>query len=838
MVARITCCGPPCHLFYDARSNREAVVITDSTLVGELAVRAEQAETFAPGWPGIPARWTSSAKSGIGTAVSRDSRVWFTLSHGILNEIYYPRVDHACTRDLGFIVTDGQTYFSEEKRDARSETSQVAPGIPAYRIHNIAADGRYRIEKEILTDPWRDVVLQRVRFVPLQGTLADFRLFVLLAPHLANGGDGNTAWVGDYKGSPMLFAERQHHALALASSAPWLARSVGFVGVSDGWQELHANKRLSRTHVRAENGNVAVTGEIDLASCGGTFVMALGFGPTAMEAGQYALITLLEDFDETQAEYVRAWRAWHARLVDGVPPKRRTRLYQISAAVLRTHESKRVEGGIIASLSIPWGFSKPDDDLGGYHLVWPRDLAEIAGGFIAIGAHEHVRRVLRYLQVTQEPDGHWSQNMWLDGRPSWHGVQMDETALPILLVELAARQGVIDTAGKDALWPMVRRAAVFLARNGPASPQDRWEEEPGYAPFTIATEIAALLVAADLADAASNTTAADYLRETADAWNASIERWLYVEGTELAQLHGVEGYYVRVAQPDRANAASPCQGSVPIKNRPPDQAIGSAARMVSLDALAFVRFGLRAPDDPRILSTVKIIDATLKVDTPCGPAWHRYQGDGYGEHADGGPYDGTGVGRAWPLLTGERAHYELAAGRMQVAEHLAQAMETIAGDAGLLPEQIWDSADIPGRGLFIGHASGSAMPLVWAHAEYLKLCRSLLDGRIFDQPPQTVERYLVSQTTTDRIIWRFNSKVRAMPANKTLRVETLAPGVVRWSVDGWRTVHDTATRDTTLGVHVSDLRTGDLCRGDRVHFTLYWPDVERWEGVDFLVCIE
>ena len=620
-------------------------------------------DTFAPGWPGIPARWTSSAKSGLGTAVSRDSRVWFTLSHGILNEVYYPRVDHACTRDLGFIVTDGQTFFSEEKRDARSETLQVSPGIPAYRIRNTAVDGRYRIEKEVLTDPWRDVVLQRVRFVPLQGTLADFRLYVLLAPHLANRGSGNTAWVGDYKGAPMLFAERDHHALALASSAPWLARSAGFVGVSDGWQELQAHKRLDRTYTRAENGNVAVTGEIDLESSNGTFVMALGFGPTAMEAGQHALISLLEDFDDIHAEYVRSWKAWHARLNNGIPRKSRSLLYHTSAAMLRAHESKRVEGGIIASLSIPWGFSKPDDDLGGYHLVWPRDLVETAGGFIAMGAHEHVRRVLRYLQVTQEPDGHWSQNMWLDGTPYWHGIQMDETALPILLVDLAARHGVIDASWRESLWPMVRRAAAFLARNGPVSPQDRWEEEPGYSPFTIATEIAALLVAADLADAASNKTAADYLRETADAWNASIERWLYFSGTELARQHGVDGYYVRVAVPDRADAASPCHGFVPIKNRPPDQAVGPAALMVSLDALAFVRFGLRAADDPRIVNTVKVVDATLKVETPRGPVWHRYQGDGYGEHADGGPFDGTGVGRAWPLLTGERAHYELAAGR-------------------------------------------------------------------------------------------------------------------------------------------------------------------------------
>jgi glucoamylase len=250
------------------------------------------------------------------------------------------------------------------------------------------------------------------------------------------------------------------------------------------------------------------------------------------------------------------------------------------------------------------------------------------------------------------------------------------------------------------------------------------------------------------------------------------------------------------------------------------------------------RFGLRAPDDPRILSTVKVIDATLKVETTRGPAWHRYQGDGYGEHPDGSPYDGTGVGRAWPLLTGERAHYELAAGRTHAAEHLAQAMETIAGDAGLLPEQVWDSADIRDRELRIGMPRAQPCRSSGPHAEYLKLCRSLFDGHIFDQPPQTVERYLVQQTTSDRITWRFNNKVRAMPANKTLRIETLAPAVVHWSVDGWRTVHDTATHDTTLGVYVVDLETRHLSCGDSVDLTFYWPDVGRWEQVDFQVCME
>jgi glucoamylase len=799
---------------------------------------ADTSDRFAPGWPGSPARWTSSAKSGLGTSISRESRIWFTLSHGILNEIYYPRVDHACTRDLGFIVTDGDAYFSEEKRDARSETLQVEPGILSYRIQNTAIDGRYRIEKEVLADPWRDVVLQRIRFVPLQGQMADYRLFVLLAPHLANRGGGNTAWTGDYKGTPMLFAEREHYALALGCSAPWIARSVGFVGVSDGWHELRANRYLKNIYTRAENGNVAMTGEIDLKSCDGTFVMAVAFGPTAMEAGQHGLISLLENFDGTEAEYVNTWKAWHAGLTAGIPSTAQTPLYRTSAAVLRAHESKRVEGGIIASLSIPWGFSKPDDDLGGYHLVWPRDLVEAAGAFIAMGAHEQVRRALRYLQVTQEPDGHWSQNMWLDGSPYWHGIQMDETALPILLVDLAAREGVIDSNRRNELWPMVRQAAVFISRNGPVSPQDRWEEEPGYSPFTVAAEIAALLVAADMADAVANETIAVYLRETADAWNACIERWLYVTGTELAQEHSVPGYYVRVAVPDHADASSPYQGFVPIKNRPPGESIGPAAWMVSPDALALVRFGLRAADDPRIVSTVKVLDATVRLETPRGPAWHRYQGDGYGEHADGAPFDGAGIGRAWPLLTGERAHYELAAGRADVAGQLAKTMEAFAGESGLLPEQIWDGADIPARQLFFGHPSGAAMPLVWAHAEYIKLCRSLQDGRIFDRPPQTLERYVVNKTTSSRVIWRFNNKVRRMPAGATLRVETLANAVVHWSADHWRTVHDAVARDTTLGVHVVDLDTMHLLSGGRVDFTFYWPAEERWEGVDFVVEVD
>ncbi|OGP81865.1 MAG: glucan 1,4-alpha-glucosidase [Deltaproteobacteria bacterium RBG_13_65_10] len=794
---------------------------------------------FAPGWPGIPPRWTSSAKSGVGTALSPASRVWFTLSHGILDEIYYPRLDQACTRDLGLIVTDGRSFFSEEKRHARSEVELLGEGAPAYRLTNTCLQGRYRIKKEILSDPRRDTVLQRTRFTALRGSSADYRLYVILAPHLANHGSGNTAWVGEYKGMPMLFAERDGDALALGCSLPWLARSVGFVGYSDGWQDLSRNKRLTWIYDRAENGNVAITAEVFLPPKEEPFTLAVGFGRNAAEAALRVRGSLAEGFESARWIYVKGWKEWQGSLLPlKSTPRCLTDLYRISTAVLRTHEAKHFPGGIIASLSIPWGLSKGDDDLGGYHLVWPRDLVESAGGLLAAGAKAEALRALHYLEMTQEADGHWAQNMWMDGTPYWNGVQMDEAALPILLVDLARREKVLDRTDLERLWPMTRRAAEYIVRNGPVTQQDRWEEDAGYSPFTLAAEIAGLLAAANLAELRGEPEVAAHLRETADAWNAEIERWIYATGTELARKIGVEGYYVRIAPPDVAEAASPVLGFVPIKNRCPGIWGNPASFLVSPDALALVRFGLRSPDDPRIVNTVRVIDALLRVDTPAGPAWHRYNADGYGEHADGSPFDGTGIGRPWPLLTGERAHYELAAGRTDEARRLLAALEAFTNESGLLSEQIWDAPDVPERELFFGRPSGSAMPLVWAHAEHVKLLRSLEEGRVFDMPPQTVERYLRDRTGSRLAIWRFNHKRRTMPAGKTLRVEVLLPALVHWSSDGWRSALDTPTRDTGLGVHVADLPSERLAPGTLIDFTFFWPEAGRWENVDFAVLLE
>ncbi len=801
----------------------------------------DPSDTLPPGQPGLPPRWTSSAKSGVGTAGTAASRLWFTVSHGILNEIYWPRVDAACTRDFGFIVTGPNGAFAEEKRDADHGIAMIEEGVPAFRVTNTARDGSWRIEKEILADPKRETLLQRLTFEPLQGNLADYRLFGLVAPHLINSGANNTGWVGDYKGTPMLFATGDKAgALAVACSVPFFARSVGYVGASDGWQQLSRTGELDERWRKAPNGNVALSGEIDLVAGGGEVLVAIGFGSRWEEAAYKAISSLQGGFEAARHGYSAGWRAFQKKLLPLDRPTGASNLntYRISTAVLATHQPASFPGASIASLSIPWGFSKGDEDLGGYHLVWPRDLVETAGGFLAAGAVDEAKSVLAYLMAIQEADGHWSQNVWLDGSPYWDGVQMDECAFPLILADMLRRRGHLDSGEVARVLPMVEKAAHFIICNGPVTGQDRWEEDAGYSPFTLAVEIAGLLAAADLLDVGNLHKEARYLRETADSWNEDIEYWTFATDTELSRSLGIGGYYVRIALPDSADAASPLDGFVPIKNRPPSDMTKHASLLISPDALALVRFGLRAPDDPRILDTVTAIDASLKAELPQGPVWYRYNGDGYGEHEDGRPFDGTGVGRPWPLLTGERAHYELAAGRPAVAEQLLMTLEESASAGGLLPEQVWDGPDIPQRELFHGHPSGSAMPLVWAHSEHIKLLRSLRDGAVFDMPPQTVQRYQKDKIKAAVRIWRFTQKIRSVARGRALRIELAAPATVHWSHDDWATSIDQPTGINAFGIHMLDIDTAHIPAGRTIRFTFYWRDVERWENANFEVAVE
>lgn len=792
--------------------------------------------SYAPSFPGSPARCTSSAKTGVGTALSNISRVWFTLSHGIFNEIYYSHIDKACIRDMGFIVTDGKNLFSEEKREADSKVEWLEEGVPAFKLTNTSRDGRYIVEKEIITDPYRDAVLQKVKFTATKGKLADYQLYILLSPHLGNQGGGNTAWIGEQDGTPILFARYKDSVLALACSANWLKKSAGFVGSSDGWQDLNAHKQMTWEYSRAENGNVALTAGIDLIKSNGEFVTALGFGSDPAVAANNAIASLNDGFEKAKRDYVQGWQQWiKANYSLGKNHSSSDSLCPQSLAVIRTHESKKSPGAFIASLSTPWGASHGDSDQGGYHLVWSRDMVETAGGLLAAGAHGDVRRVLTYLQTTQRPDGHWPQNMWLDGSPYWDGIQMDETALPILLVDLAHREKALTDADLALFWPMVRQAAAYLVSNGPVSPQDRWEEDPGYSPFTVGAEIAAVLVAAEIADLNHETTTGSYLREIADVWNDSIERWMYVTNTDWCKQYNVKGYYVRIAPANKGDGISRFEENVDVKNVKAAEDTRTASHLVSPDALALARFGLRTADDPRMQDTIKIFDALLKVEIPTGPSWHRYNDDGYGEHEDGSPFDGTGIGRLWPLLTGEKAHFELLAGKTAKAKSLRVAMASFANESGLISEQVWDKPDIPEYDLHFGRPSGSAMPLVWAHAEYLKLQRSLLDGKVFDLPPQTVKRYITDKIVSPRIVWRFNHKISSMPCGKILRIETMAKAVIHWSDADWKTVHDLKDSRQIIGINFADLPTQSLSEGKQIKFTFYWHEANSWEGTDFII---
>jgi glucoamylase len=790
--------------------------------------------TVPRGSPGIPPRWTSSAKSAVGTAARAESRVWFTVSHGILNEIYASRLDTACVRDFGFIVT-AMNYFSDEKRDTRQTVAMIEDGVPAFRLVNTSIDGRYRISKTIFSDPVREVVLQEIQFEALVGALSDYELHAIVAPHLVNAGADNTGWYGAFKGHEMLFAEGRGTSLAVASSVPWLARSAGYVGVSDGWQTLSRGEGLRPEFQRAESGNVAISGTLDLAAQDGRAVLAIGFGSLPEEAGLRALLSLQQPLKLALEHYCSGWRRWQAGLLPLDEPRYGYELnrYRVSTAVLSTHRDE-TSGAIIASLSIPWGFSKSDDDLGGYHLVWPRDLVETAGGLLAAGATASAKAVLDYLVATQEADGHWSQNSWLDGRPYWSGIQIDETGFPILLYDMLLRAGAIEPSDCERYASMIRGAARYIVRNGPTTQQDRWEEDGGYSAFTIAVEISALLAAADAMKVIGQDSIANYLLETADGWNEQIEDWAYASDTELSRKLGIDGYYMRIGfSAGDANARS--HGLIPIRNRSDGNAALEAGLLISPDALALVRFGLRAADDPRILNTVQAIDAVLRRELPAGSYWYRYNNDGYGEHADGAPFDGAGIGRLWPLLTGERAHYELAAGRPEEAERLLAALEASASTGGLLPEQIWDSEDIPRRELFLGRPSGSAMPLVWAHAEHVKLLRSIRDNAIFDMPPQTLKRYVNNKPAPAPIVWQIASKVECIASGRVLRLEFPDAARIHWSTDNWATVSDRDTTATGLGTYICDLPTERLTNDGLIRFTIFWPLQNRWEGTDFEV---
>jgi glucoamylase len=754
----------------------------------------------APGGPGAKPRWSSSAKTAVGTTAQRSSRVWFTLGQGVLNEVYYPDIDLANTRMARFLVADGEDFFSDEANDAHHTAIALATGVPGYRIVSLCKRGRYKLTKEFIADPARDVILMDVTFEPLDDS--NLQLYYSVEPHLADQGAGNSAWAGTYQGIHMLFAARLDVALSLHASVPFLQTTCGFIGKNDGYTQLKENRKLTSLYNQATDGNIGLCGELDWKLNGGRLLLALAFGHYPAEAGQQARAGVLADYEASRQAFIQRWQKVQSELLDLHIPKGSAHdLYRVSTAVLRAHESKHFPGAFIASLSLPWGFSKGDKDTGGYHVLWPRDLCETAMGLMACGDFDAGRRALFYLACIQKHDGSWSQNVWLDGTEHWPAVQMDGIAMPILLADQLRRAGEL----KADAWPMIRRAARFLVRIGPVTGQDRWEALSGYSTFTMAVEIAALLAAADFADLAQEAEEAEFLRLTADAWNDAVDTLTYATGTELAKQSGVGGYYVRITPEGAIEKPELNRLWLTLANHKPLTGHHRAVDVVSPDALALVRFGLRSAHDPRLQSTVKVIDASLQRQMTTGVGWIRSTDDGYGEHEDGSPYDGTGIGHCWPLLAGERGHFAVAAGDLCAAEELLKVISQQTSECGMIPEQVWSAPDIPGHSLFNGHPAGSGMPLAWAHAEYLKLLRSLHEQAVWDMPPQTVKRYQVDQIKSRFEIWTEQSPRHWVSPNRNLRMDFAEPAHISWNVDD-RSVETVQTNLPVLGVHAALLQ--------------------------------
>lgn len=690
--------------------------LTLCTLPVSHSAQSPGPDNLAPGRPGRDAQWPSAGKEAVGTSNTEESKVWFTLRGGVMDEVYYPTVDVANTQTLRFIVTgcgEGPRASDDESPRGLEITD---PQSLSFR--QTSETNTYTLRKSYTTDPERPVVLIDVEF---QGRCrAMQRLYVYYDPSLGNSGMHDTAWTEE----GALLASDGDKASALVSSDGFDETSNGFAGTSDGLEELGMQGLLGKRYARAADGNVVQVGEV-----GKRTTLALGFGKDAAEALRNARASLAKGFAKARAEYEQGWHDY-VKTLRRVEPKYQAQ-YDMAAMVLKAHEDKTYRGAMIASLSVPWGggATANEAEVGGYHLVWSRDLYQVATAFMALGDRDSAGRALDYLfRVQQKPDGSFPQNSWLDGRPFWGSLQLDEVAYPLILAHQLGR------TDRETFVKHVRPAADFIVTRGPSTPQERWEEKSGYSPSTIAAEIAGLVCAADLARRNNDETSASIYLAAADEFARNVERWT----ATTSGPHGDKNYYLRLSfneDPDDGAPFDVGNGGGTFDER----------EIVDAGFLELVRLGIRAPQDPLVAKSLNVIDKVIKVETPHGPGFYRYNHDGYGEMDDGRNWnwDGkyTGKGRLWALLSGERGQYELALGRRAEALRRLDTMLGFANSGLMLPEQVWDRPASPRPWFKFGEGTGSATPLAWSMAQFIRLATNIREGRNLDTPDLVAARY-------------------------------------------------------------------------------------------------
>lgn len=726
----------------------------------------------APGGPGTLSHFGLARKDCVGTATGRGSKVWFTVANGALSDVYSPTVDNTNLESMQFVVTDGATFTDIQTRDTSYTVRSLDESGMSCEVTSTARSGRYRIVATYLTDPRRDAVVARVRLVT---DTPGLQLWVHLDPTVNGNGGGGAANGGaddaqvDAETGALVAADPQTTsnavnrdyavptALALRADQPFLAATSGFAGTaSDGLAQLDASRGLTTTYANAFGGNVVQTARLDTGG-GRPVTLALGFGRDAGSAVGVAGDAVQVPFALTSQHYHAGWAAYDRTLRQ--PPAAQRRAYHLSANVLKASEDKTFPGAIVASLASPWGQAVSAGDtpggrpvyFGSYREVFARDLYESFTGLLATGDTATAQAAVRFLFERQQlADGRFPRNSLLNGRaaPDTGGDQLDESAYPILMAYQAG------LGGDQRLWPRVKRAADFVVAHGPAYGSERWEEQSGHSPSTIAAEIAGLVAAAAIADRQGDPGAARVYRATADHFQRSVKGWTVTTSGPYAPR-----YFIRLSKTGDPGAAI----TYNLGNGGPD---ADQRAVVDAGFLELTRLGILPPDDPDVLASLPVVDRVLRA----GDQFYRYgtgaagTEDGYGDCwepdptacAPSGrpwPTGNAGSGHVWPVLAGERAEQQLQAGDRRGAARLLDVMTASGSGVGLVPEQTWENPAVPPSaygtppeqasiGFTPGGAAGSASPLTWAQSQQVRLIRSLGEGRLVEQPALVRDRYV------------------------------------------------------------------------------------------------
>jgi glucoamylase len=784
-------------------------------LTPAAAAPAAAQDTAAPDGPGALSHFDLARKDCLGTARNRTSKVWYTVAGGVLSDVYYPTVDNTNVETLQYVVTDGATFTDLQTRDTTYTVRPLDPTGMSCRVTTTARNGRYRIVTDYVTDPGRDALLLKVRFEPLQP--GDLHLYLRLDPTVngnggggdgnGGGGDGNggadTGTVDTSTGHPVPVAidtvtatnaanrdYAQPVFAALDASTPFTQVSNGFAGAgSDGLTQLDRDHALTAVFADAARGNLVQTAKVDLAA-GRDVTLAFGFGATQQEAVGTAGAALRTGFGAALLRDALGWAGYDAGLVppparfpglDAATARELRRVYYLSANVLKASEDKTFPGAIVASLASPWGQAVSAGDpantyFGSYREVFARDLYETFTGLLLAGDRATARATVRFLFERQQlPDGSMPRNSLVNGKPApdTFGVQLDEVTYPILM---AWQAGITD---RDFYRDHVKRAADFAISHGPSFGSERWEEQGGFSPSTIAAEIAGLIAAADIAARNGDRAAARVYRGVADDFQRSVKGWTVTSNGP----NSPDPYFIRLSKtgdPDAAITYNVGNGGPTLDQR----------EVIDAGFLELPRLGLLPADDPDVLRSLPVVDAAIRRDTASGPGWHRYNGDGYGDRdSDGRPWapTGQGNGHLWPVLAGERAEHHIALGDRTTAAELADSMRRFASGFGLIPEQGWENPDLPPSpfgtppevasiGFDNGKPVGSASPLTWSAAQYVRLVRDLAAGRLLEQPANTVRRYVTNQQRQTALEVTEPQDRTAVPGSPVTVSGTSAPG--------------------------------------------------------------